>query len=226
MDWSWSDFGMLVLRWLHILSAIALVGGAFFQRFALIGPAAELPEDARTRLLDAVRRRWSKVVMAAILFLLVSGLANAFTTMPEFRMAFQLNPNHERLKLPRPTYDILLGVKILLALTIFFFASALSGRGKATAGFRQQASKWLSVNLFLAVVLVCISGVMRSFHTGPNVSRVLEVLKSPSQSNAIPYTPNSPASGDSKAAPKTTTTTTGSGEPPPPMNIELPTQDK
>lgn len=180
----------ITLRWFHIFAAMALVGGALFQRLALIGPSSQLPEDVRQRLSDDIRRRWSKVVMLAILLLLVSGLANAIMTMTSFRMAFQ--KDHPVLNIPRPGYDILLGVKMLLAVVIFFFASALSGRGKATAGIRRNAAGWLTVNLLLAVVLVAISGVMRSFHTGPNISKVKEVLTTQTDAPPAPA-PGAPA---------------------------------
>ena len=53
----------LVLRWIHILAAIALMGGAVFQRFALMPAAAELPEEAHEQLRQSLRGRWSKLVM-------------------------------------------------------------------------------------------------------------------------------------------------------------------
>lgn len=174
MEW---DFLGITLRWLHIFAAMALVGGALFQRLALIGPASQLPDDVRQRLNDEIRRRWSKVVMLAILILLVSGLINAVRIIMDYadaNVVFQ--KEYQQLKLPVPLYHILLLVKILIALVIFFIASALSGRGKATARFREQSAKWLSINLLLAVVLVAISGVMRSWHTGPNVGLVKEAL--------------------------------------------------
>jgi hypothetical protein len=50
---------------------------------------------------------------------------------------------------------------VILALVIFFLASALTGRAAALARFRQNAKFWLSVNVTLAVIVVCISGVLR-----------------------------------------------------------------
>ena len=187
------DFLGIGLRWLHIFAAMALVGGALFQRLALLGPSSQLPEAVREQMGAEIRRRWSKVVMLCALILLVSGLINAINIMTSFKAAFQ--SFHPDLKLKRPAYDILLTVKIVLALVIFFIASALSGRGRATAGMRQKAAGWLSLNLFLAVILVGISGVMRSWHTGPNVNKVVEELRKPNQSDAPLLAPA--AAGDS-----------------------------
>jgi hypothetical protein len=58
---------------------------------------------------------------------------------------------------------------ILLALVIFYFASALVGRGAGTQWVRNDRATWLSLTLGLAVAVVMISGWMRQLHTGPNI---------------------------------------------------------
>ena len=146
----------LLFRWLHILAAITAVGGTIFSRAALLPAAAELADDQRAKLMENIRRRWSKFVMAAILFLLVSGFYNFFMMMKLY-------------KLPWP-YQMLFGIKFLLALAIFFIASLLAGRSKAAQSFRQKAKFWLSVNIVLAVILVCISGVLRALPHTPKAA--------------------------------------------------------
>lgn len=141
----------LVARWLHILSAMAAVGGALFARVALLPSLQVLNEADRKTLHDAIRSRWSKVVMASIGFLLLSGLYN----IAMIEMGKKIPPDGKTL------YHALFGIKFLLALVIFFIASALAGRSPAFAGIRQQARFWLSLNLALAVLLVCISGGLR-----------------------------------------------------------------
>ena len=68
------------------------------------------------------------------------------------------------------SYHALFGAKFLLALVIFYFASALVGRGQGTQWIRNARATWLSVTLGLALAVVMISGWMRQLHTGPNVS--------------------------------------------------------
>ena len=68
------DFVGILLRWMHIFAAIALFGGTIFQRIALHPTVGELDAAQRATVAAAVRRRWSKVVMISILFLLVSGV--------------------------------------------------------------------------------------------------------------------------------------------------------
>jgi uncharacterized membrane protein len=144
------DWLAIVLRWMHILAAITAVGGTIFMRLALLPSVAILPDDQRKALHEQVRSRWVKFVMGAILFLLVSGFYNFFR-----RLNAGIPPDAKGL------YHGLFGVKFLLALVIFFLASALTGRAAALARFRQNARFWLSVNLALAVIVVCISGVLR-----------------------------------------------------------------
>lgn len=154
------DWIAIVFRWLHLLAAITAVGGTIFMRMAL-APAVEsltggvLTADQRKSLHEAVRSRWVKFIMAAILFLIVSGVYNfvARIRSPAF------DPQYKGL------YHGLFGTKVLLALVIFFLASALTGRSEALARIRENAKFWLTVNAVLAVLVVCISGVLRFIPT-------------------------------------------------------------
>jgi len=141
------DYLAILFRWLHMLAAITAVGGTIFMRLALLPAAALLPEAQRTALHQAVRRRWAGFVMASILFLLLSGFYNLI----------------RKLQLPDvpPSYHMLFGIKFILAIVIFFVASALVGRAAAFARMRANAKLWLTVNMVLAVLVVCISGVLR-----------------------------------------------------------------
>ena len=142
------DYLAVLFRWFHILPAIVAVGGTIFMRFALHPAAAELPEAQRTALQEAVRSRWARWIHASILFLLASGFYNFFTLI-------------NRYKVPS-TYHMLFGIKFLLALAIFALASLLTGRKGVAQRMRQNAKTWLNINILLAVLLVCISGVMRN----------------------------------------------------------------
>lgn len=144
------DWLAILFRWMHLLAAITAVGGTIFMRAALAPSIVVLADDQRKALHEQVRSRWVKFVMGAILFLLVSGTYNF---LRRFNTGIPKDFN--------PLYQSLFGVKVLLALFIFFVASALTGRAGALARFRQNAKFWLSVNVTLAVLVVCISGVLR-----------------------------------------------------------------
>lgn len=144
------DWLAVVFRWVHILAAMTAVGGTIFMRMALVPSVAVLADDQRKALHEQVRSRWVKFVMGAILFLLLSGFYNFFR-----RVNQGFDPDPKRL------YNMLFGIKFLLALAVFFIASALIGRASALERFRKNARFWLSVNVVLMVTVVCISGILR-----------------------------------------------------------------
>ncbi|MEX0977540.1 MAG: hypothetical protein WDZ48_01735 [Pirellulales bacterium] len=138
----------LLFRWLHILAAITAVGGAVFARLVVFPALDPLPADQRGALHAVMRARWSKIVAAAIAFLLVSGLYNFTMVVIEYRV-------------PR-WYHPVFGVKFLLALAIFAIASLLAGNSPASESLRRNAKAWLNLNIVLAVLVVCLSGVLRT----------------------------------------------------------------
>ena len=139
---------LLILRYMHILGAIALMGGAIFMRFALVPSVGELQDEMRRGLHERVRSRWSKVVMISAAFLLISGIANL-----GLAARYQFDG--------MVSYNMLGGIKFILALPIFYFASVLAGRSATAQKFQANAKFWLNVNLALALLMVLIGGVMR-----------------------------------------------------------------
>jgi len=132
-------------RWIHVGTAIVLVGGLVFLRFVLSPAAAQLADDAHQQLKELILQRWKKFVHAGIGLFILSGLYNYLVV---------LAPLHKGDKL----YHALMGTKILLALTVFFLSSALVGRSKAFAGMRANPRLWQGVILVLAAAIIGISG--------------------------------------------------------------------
>jgi uncharacterized membrane protein len=139
------DLVRVLFRWMHIGSVIVLVGGAVFQRFFVMPAATSLPEAEHQALKDRVLARWRILVHVLITLILISGFYNLI------KMAREVTS----------TWHMLIGVKILLALVVFFIASALVGRSKGLQPIRDQAFLWLGVNVALAAAIVMISGVLR-----------------------------------------------------------------
>ncbi len=153
------EFLGLLSRWAHILAAITAVGGTIYQRLVLFPALAELPEQSRDAFREVLRKRWARFVGLAIAFLIASGLYNLITTLQMFKPPVGELPSY---------YHPLFGIKFLLAIAVFFFASALAGKSPGTAKFRENAPRWLTINLLLMLAIVVISGVLRMSHVGPN----------------------------------------------------------
>jgi uncharacterized membrane protein len=155
----------LLLRWAHVLAAIAALGGLLFARFAFVPAAEELGAETADRLHAGVRRRWFPLVIGAITLLLASGLANYVLLMRRVKAAPELWGGDW---MGQTGYHALFGVKFLLAMIVFYLASGLVGRGAGTQWIRDARKQWLSVTVGLGVAVVLISGWMRQLHTGAN----------------------------------------------------------
>ena len=155
----------LLLRWAHVLAAIAALGGLLFARFAFVPAAEELGAETADRLHAGVRRRWFPWVIGAITLLLASGLANYVLLMRRVKAAPELWGGDW---MGQTGYHALFGVKFLLAMIVFYLASGLVGRGAGTQWIRDARKQWLSVTVGLGVAVVLISGWMRQLHTGAN----------------------------------------------------------
>ena len=144
----------LVLRWIHIIGAITLVGGAIVMRCAYL-PA--MAEKAAPEFATAFRRRWSKLVMMSSGLLLISGLVNFFLLVDQYKLPGQ--------------YHMIFFIKFLLVFVVFFLSAALPGRSKLAEKLRQKESTWLTVNLILAVAVVCLAGLMKTTERTPKTSQ-------------------------------------------------------
>lgn len=155
----------VVLRWAHVLAAIAALGGLLFARFAVVPAAEELGSETAERLHSGIRRRWLPWVIGAITLLLASGLANYVLLIRRVKEAPELWGGNW---MQQTGYHALFGVKFLLAMIVFYLASGLVGRGAGTQWIRDARRQWLSVAVGLGVGIVLISGWMRQLHTGAN----------------------------------------------------------
>lgn len=140
-----SEILQLVSRSLHMLSAVILAGGLFFQRLALL--PASLTESGAEPLLEATRRRWARLVMGSLFFLLVTGLYNAATVSIEYKLGVE--------------YLALLGIKIVLALFAFFMVSVLSGKSSMADKVRQSELKWNTMTCVLLAIVICIASFLK-----------------------------------------------------------------
>ncbi|MEX2175858.1 MAG: hypothetical protein WD872_15950 [Pirellulaceae bacterium] len=167
---------LLVLRYMHILGAIMLMGGTIFMRFGLAPVVAGLDAKTKANIHEQVRTRWSKFVMLASGLLLVSGIAN----MVLYPMNYEIDT------IWGMKYAMVTGIKFLLALPVFFFASLLAGRSATAKKFQANAITWMNVNLVLALILVLIGGVLKFVGRTPKTTEPNVAIATPADSNATP----------------------------------------
>ena len=138
----------LVMRWMHIISAITMVGGTTFL-VAVILPVARqaLAPDEAKQFRAAVAKRWKKFVPWLIIAFIVSGVYN-------YMLPRQVHANDS-------PYHLLFAFKFLLAMAVFTLAMALLSSESWSAKIREKADKWLVVLLVLATTVVLIAGYMK-----------------------------------------------------------------
>lgn len=141
------DYIDLALRWMHILAAITLVGGTFFLRFVWYAGHRRVDYRDREVSFQKLRGSWSKLVMWSTLFLLVSGLVNAVLNIKRYEID--------------PSYHMLVAVKLVLAMVMFFLSARIAGRSESAVAFREKIGRWLTINSLLALILVGMAGYMK-----------------------------------------------------------------
>mgnify|MGYP006437805143 CR=1 FL=1 len=142
----------LISRWMHILPAVVMVGGAIFTQLVLCPALAG--NDPENAVKQQVKRKWSKVIMGCALFLLLSGLYN---TMVIFGGD---DP-------PVGMYHGLFGVKLILAFSIFYISSLLAGKSDAAQKFQEKEAFWGKINMYAAIAVVLLAGGMRTARLEP-----------------------------------------------------------
>jgi hypothetical protein len=132
------DIINILMRALHILSAITLLGGVMAWRFGAIPGLAALNADTRVKAGNTVAAAWRPWVIAAVGGILISGTWN-------FLHKTGLTP----------TYHAVFGVKVLLALHVFA-AAIIAAKPNNDRRERQLMGVVIS-----GVLIVILSAVLR-----------------------------------------------------------------
>ncbi|MDA7915680.1 hypothetical protein N9B94_00425 [Verrucomicrobia bacterium] len=139
----------LISRWVHVIVAIILVGGVFFQRMIVLPSITEvLDEETQKKLMASVIGRWRKVVHGGAFLIFLSGIYNYVAVTRHAHVGDGM-------------YHMLVGLKILLGLVVILLASFLVGRTSVAGKMRANARKWTSIILFLGLTIVLIAGYMK-----------------------------------------------------------------
>jgi hypothetical protein len=137
-SWKWMPALSVCMRFLHIISAITLLGGVFAWRFGAVPATAALARETQTKVGDAIASAWRPFVIFAVIGLLISGIYNFL--------------NKTGLT---PAYHAVIGIKLLLALHVFA-AAILAARPNNERRERQLTGVAIS-----GIIIVILSAVLR-----------------------------------------------------------------
>lgn len=175
----------LLLRWIHIFGAIMLVGSTIFMRCAYVPAKADVDGDLDANFVESLRKRWSFLVMISSGQLLVSGLIEFVLLMKNFDISKDAFPGS--------AYHMIFGIKFLLAFVVFFLAAALSGRSGLAQKLREREKTWLTVNMVLAITVVCFAGMMRlADRSEKSTSSLPQAVPSVANVHELTSTPDGP----------------------------------
>lgn len=167
----------VLMRYLHIMSAVLAVGGAFFLLVLLPGGLRLVDEPRRDEVLLKIRRAYKLTVHPCILGLLVSGVYNTVRLWPAY-------------KLNTARHHSLWGPHLLLGLAVMGISLWLL----AGSSLRTNHRKWLKVNIALMFVVVLLSSTLRWVRLDTAAARMATLQEENDRLKAgVPMVPTRPA---------------------------------
>lgn len=136
---------VVFFRWLHVITACAVIGCAFFMRVILpIGLRGLEPEAAEAAFLRC-RRGFKFVVHPGILLFLISGIYNLLKNRDVYHQMHN-------------TAHSLLMIHVVLALAAWGIMIAFLAGREPFRGFRA----WAKVNLVILAIIVAAGSTLKS----------------------------------------------------------------
>jgi len=136
-----TDALSVIMRWLHITSAVVLVGGVLYARLVIAPALATLAAQEQDTLGAAMALRYRSLLYLAMVFLAGTGLYNTILNVGR-----------------GPLYQTLLGIKLLLVLHVFA-VGLLIVKPKNPKRSRQMTGIVIS-----CLVIIAISAILRQLH--------------------------------------------------------------
>ena len=169
----------ILMRYLHLVSAVLAVGGAFFLLICVPAGLKLIDEARRDEVMLKIRRAFKMTVHPAILFLIVTGAYNSWKLWPEPK-------NMGR-------YHMFWGPHLLLAIVVFCISLWLL----AGKGLRANHRTWLKVNVVLMLLtILAASGARwsRLKMAGEKLDYYKKLAEHPTTLPTSPATPINPLS--------------------------------
>ena len=136
----------------HVIFGFFIAGAALFQ-WRAVHPAVT-SEAGSAEVQESIRTHWAPVVRVGIVVLLVTGLYQFMEVGLDKATA------QKEAGAAGASYHMLFGIKFLLAMGVFFIASAMVGRSEALAGIRKSASTWLGLSTLFVIGIIVISRML------------------------------------------------------------------
>ena len=130
----------VLMRWLHIMSAVTILGGFIYARYVIAPALASLPVGESASFSNRAISQFRPILYTAIVTILVSGLYNYLS----------------KSSYP-PHYHMVIGIKFLFVLHIFA-TSVLYTIPNANQGNRLRRLNWLVIS---GVMVLLISADLR-----------------------------------------------------------------
>jgi len=136
-----TDVLSVIMRWLHLTSAVVVVGGVLYARLVIAPALATLAAQEQDTLASAMAARYRSLLYLAMVFLAGTGLYNTIMNMGR-----------------GPLYQSLLGIKLLLVLHVFA-VGLLIVKPK-----NQKRSRQMTGLVISGLIIIAISAVLRQLH--------------------------------------------------------------
>ena len=143
-EWFW-DVVYPLPRWLHVVSAALLVGGTLFYEFVVPVAIEDEKDEHQLGILGRARWVFRKVVYLSTIFLILSGIANTYSSWCMYK---GMEPHS-----PRPFWVLHVGLGII-GITI---ALRLTIGGKIP----RNPLLWMRINFVLLMVVILLAGSAR-----------------------------------------------------------------
>ena len=143
------------MQWIHVGSVVLMIGGFFFFRVVLL-PIANRRADSES-LISSALRRFSGIVWAALLTVLISGLYNFITF---FRTARSISATGMFIS-DYSLYILVLGVKLFIVFLIFTLAIILTFPYPVFDVFQKKPARWLNLTVIFGLIVIFLSAFLR-----------------------------------------------------------------
>ena len=145
----------VLMRWLHVASAVVGGGATFRMRFVLLPARSTLPNG--DEILGTIRPKFKRLIHSALGLLLLTGFYNYLVVaIPKVR-----EKKDQGLEV-FAAYHPVMGVKILLSFVLFAIAILLL---QPAPSFHENRKTWLSVNVVLGLLILLLAAYLRRLWT-------------------------------------------------------------